>query len=59
MANNDRVGAAVAGIMGNVSVFVMAALIMVSTANSGPILQEVDCFTLWQRRFVFKTSKIK
>lgn len=40
-ANNDRVGAAAAGmIMGNVSVFVMAALIMVSTfgANSGLIL---------------------
>lgn len=40
-AKNDRVGAAAAGmIMGNVSVFVMAALIMVSTfgANSGLIL---------------------
>jgi APA family basic amino acid/polyamine antiporter len=40
-ASNDRVGAAAAGmIMGNVSVFVMAALIMVSTfgANSGLIL---------------------
>jgi APA family basic amino acid/polyamine antiporter len=40
-ADNDRVGAAAAGmIMGNVSVFVMAALIMVSTfgANSGLIL---------------------
>ncbi|NRT11921.1 APC family permease [Flavobacterium sp. 14A] len=40
-ASNDRVGAAAAGmIMGNISVFVMAALIMVSTfgANSGLIL---------------------
>jgi APA family basic amino acid/polyamine antiporter len=40
-ASNDRVGAAAAGmILGNVSVFVMAALIMVSTfgANSGLIL---------------------
>ncbi|MGO4821325.1 MULTISPECIES: APC family permease [unclassified Flavobacterium] len=40
-ASNDRVGAAAAGmIMGNVSIFVMAALIMVSTfgANSGLIL---------------------
>lgn len=40
-ASNDRVGAAAAGmIMGNVSVFVMAALIMVSTfgCNSGLIL---------------------
>jgi APA family basic amino acid/polyamine antiporter len=40
-ASNDRVGAAAAGmIMGNISVFVMAALIMVSTfgCNSGLIL---------------------
>jgi APA family basic amino acid/polyamine antiporter len=40
-ASNDRVGTAAAGmIMGNISVFVMAALIMVSTfgANSGLIL---------------------
>jgi APA family basic amino acid/polyamine antiporter len=40
-ASNDRIGAAAAGmIMGNISVFVMAALIMVSTfgCNSGLIL---------------------
>jgi APA family basic amino acid/polyamine antiporter len=41
-------------IMGNVSVFVMAALIMVSTfgANSGLILWEVD-YTLWQKTVCF------
>jgi APA family basic amino acid/polyamine antiporter len=39
-ASNDRVGTAAAGmIMGNISVFVMAALIMVSLfCNSGLIL---------------------
>lgn len=61
-ASNDRVGAAAAGmIMGNSSVFIMAALIMVSTfgCNSGLILSGGRLFyAMAKDGLFFKEAKI-